>query len=110
VNWFVDSCHICQTQHYQKNNIPPTIAMPAMLFGKVYINTMFMPKAGGFGYMVHAHCSISSYPKDRMLCSENHKTLTDFIFQNILCRWGTLQKIVTNNSKPFIAALNSLTK
>jgi hypothetical protein len=110
VKWFVDSCHICQTQHYQKNNIPPTVAMPAMLFGKVYIDTMFMPKAGGFGYVVHARCSVSSYPEARMLCSENHKTLTDFIFQDILCRWGAIQMIVTNNGKPFIVALNSLAK
>jgi hypothetical protein len=110
VKWFEDSCHVCQTWHYQKNNIPPTVAMPATLFGKVYIDMMFMPKAGGFGYVVHACCSISSYPKARMLRSENHKTLADFIFQNILCRWGAIQTIVTNNGKPFIAALNSLAK
>jgi hypothetical protein len=110
VKWFVDSCHICQTQHYRKNNIPLTVAMPATLFSKVYIDTMFMPKAGGFGYMVHAHCSILSYPKARMLCSKNHEMLANFIFQDILYRWGAIQMIVTDNSKPFIAALNSLTK
>jgi hypothetical protein len=84
--------------------------MPATLFRKVYINTMFMPKAGGFGYVVHACCSISSYPEARMLRSENHETLADFIFQDILCRWGAIQTIVTDNGKPFIAALNSLAK
>jgi hypothetical protein len=84
--------------------------MPATLFGKAYINTMFMLKVGGFGYVVHARCSVSSYPKARMLRSENHKTLADFIFQDILCRWGAIQTIVTDNGKPFIAALNSLAK
>jgi hypothetical protein len=84
--------------------------MPAMLFSKAYINMKFMPKVGGFGYMVHACCSVSSYPEARMLHSENHEMLADFIFQDILCRWGTIQTIVTNNGKPFIAALNSLTK
>jgi hypothetical protein len=108
VKWFVDSCHVCQTQHYQKNNIPPTIAMPTTLFSKAYIDTMFMPKAGGFGYVVHAHCSVLSYREASMLHSKNHETLADFIFQGILCRWGTIQTIVTNNGKPFIAVLNSL--
>jgi hypothetical protein len=84
--------------------------MPATLFGKAYIDTMFMPKAGGFGYVVHARCSVSSYPEARILRSENHETLTDFIFQDILCRWGAIQTIVTDNGKPFIAALNSLAK
>jgi hypothetical protein len=36
--------------------------------------------------------------------------LADFIFQDILCRWGTIQTIVTDNGKPFITALNSLAK
>jgi transposase InsO family protein len=85
-------------------------AMPATLFGKVYIDMMFMPKAGGFCYVVHARCSVSSYPEARMLRSENHKTLADFIFQDILCRWGAIQTIVTDNGQPFIATLNSLAK
>jgi hypothetical protein len=110
VKWFVDSCHVCQTQHYRKNNIPLAVTMPAMLFSKVYIDTMFMPKAGGFSYVVHACCSVSSYPEARMLRSKNHETLADFIFQDILCRWGAIQTIVTDNGKPFIAALNSLAK
>jgi hypothetical protein len=84
--------------------------MPATLFSKVYINTIFMPKAGGFGYMVHASSSVSSYPEARMLHSKNHEMLADFIFQDIVCRWGTIQTIVTNNGKPFIAMLNSLAK
>jgi hypothetical protein len=57
-----------------------------MLFGKAYIDTMFMPKAGGFGYVAHACSSVSSYPEARMLRSENHEMLADFIFQDILCR------------------------
>jgi hypothetical protein len=84
--------------------------MPAMLFVKAYIDTMFMPKVGGFGYVVHACCSVSSYPEARMLRSKNHKTLADFIFQDIFCRWGTIQTIVTNNGKPFISVLNLLAK
>jgi hypothetical protein len=86
------------------------VLVTTTLFGKAYINMMFMPKAGGFGYVVHARCSVSSYPEARMLCSKNHEMLTDFIFQDFLCRWGTIQTIVTDNGKPFIAALNSLTK
>jgi hypothetical protein len=84
--------------------------MPAMLFGKAYINMMLMLKAGGFSYVVHACCSISSYPEARMLHSKNHEMLADFIFQDILCRWGAIQMIVTDNGKPFITMLNSLAK
>ena len=36
--------------------------------------------------------------------------LGDWIFQDILCRWGTLVEIVSDNGKPFIAALSHLEK
>lgn len=110
VKWFVDSCHICQTRQTQKINIPPVVAMPAPLFGKAYIDTMVMPRAGGFRYVVHARCSLSSYPEARMLRTENHETLADFIFQDIICRWGALREIVTDNGGPFVKALGPLSK
>ena len=108
VKWFVDSCHVCQTRQYRKINIPPIVAMPATLFGKAYIDTMMMPRAGGFRYVVHARCSVSSYPEARMLRSENAETIADFIFQDILCRWGAISEIVTDNGGPFTKALAHL--
>jgi hypothetical protein len=50
------------------------------------------------------------YPEFDMLTRETAETLGKFIFNNILCRWGTLSEIITDNSPPFIAALNWLTK
>ena len=37
--------------------------MPGALFAKVYIDTFNMPQAGGFAYMVHACCLLSSFPE-----------------------------------------------
>ena len=34
--------------------------------------------------------------------------IADFIFQDILCRWGGLEEIVTDNGPPYIAALDIL--
>jgi len=45
-----------------------------------------------------------------MLCKETAQTLGDWIFKDILCRWGTLVKIVSNNGKAFITALSHLEK
>ena len=67
IKWFTDSCHICQTRHLHHINVPPIVTMPSTLFGKVYIDTFNMPRAGGFGYVVHARCSLSLFPEARML-------------------------------------------
>ena len=110
VKWFTDSCHVCQTRHLRHINIPPVVAMPGALFAKVYIDTFNMPRAGGFAYVVHARCSLSSFPEARMLRTETGKTLMDFIFQDILCRYGAVAELVTDNGTPYIAALDELKK
>ena len=45
-----------------------------------------------------------------MLRKETAQTIAEWIFQDILCCWGTLVEIVSNNSKPFITALELLEK
>jgi len=45
-----------------------------------------------------------------MLCKETMQTIGDWIFQDVLCRWVTLVEIVSDNGKPFVAALGYLEK
>src|SRR6202453_4570966 len=45
-----------------------------------------------------------------MLRSETAKTLGNWIFEDILCRWGSLREIVTDNGTPFLKALAYLSK
>ena len=69
---------------------------------------MHMPKSNGFSYIVQACCSLSAWPEFRLLCTETARTLGAFIFKEILCRWGGLEEIDTDNGTPFIAALDWL--
>ncbi|CAK5265244.1 unnamed protein product, partial [Mycena citricolor] len=55
-------------------------------------------------------CSLMHYPEWRMLRRENASALANWIFQDILCRWGTLLEIVTDNGTPFVKALTHLEK
>ena len=43
-----------------------------------------------------------------MLRSENSTTLSSFIFEDLLCRWGPLSEIVTDNGPTFVQALDIL--
>jgi hypothetical protein len=45
-----------------------------------------------------------------MLRKETAQALGDWIFQDIICRWGALVEIVSDNGKPFVAALTHLEK
>jgi hypothetical protein len=43
-----------------------------------------------------------------MLRTETGRTLGAFIFEEVLCRWGGVEEIVTDNGTPFVAALDWL--
>ena len=108
IKWYVQTCHLCQTRQVQNVLIPPTVAVPAPIFAKVYMDSMHMPKSNGFKYLVQGHCSLTHYPEFRMLRSETSRSLADWIFQDIICRWGSLSEIVSDNGPAFVKALTEL--
>ena len=110
IKWYVQSCHQCQVRKMRYHHIPPSVPTPFSLFRKVYMDTMFMPRAGGFRYIVQARCSLSSYPEWRQLRRETGTTIGAFIFEDILCRWGAVEEIVTDNGPAFVSALEYLAK
>jgi hypothetical protein len=69
------------------------------------MDTMYMPKARGFRYIVQAVCSLSGWPEAQALVHENAQTLAGFIFNQIICRYGAIREIVTDNGAPFKKAL-----
>ena len=110
IHWFVRTCHNCQLRQTRQVLIPPVVATPAPLFAKVYIDTMHMLPSAGFKYIVQGRCSLTQYPEFRKLRSENAKALGDWIFEDIICRWGSLREIVTDNGAAFLKALEHLSK
>lgn len=67
-----------------------------------------MPLASGFQYIVQARCSLTAWPEWRALHSETGHTLGSFIFEEILCRWGAIEEIITDNGTAYVAALDWL--
>ena len=108
VKWYIKTCHECQICQTTKLHIPPTVPIPGGLFRKVHIDTMLMPKANGFRYLVQARCALTSYLEWKLLCSETVSALASFIFEDILCRWGAVTEIVTDNGPAFVSALDEI--
>ena len=108
VKWYVRSCHECQLRQMGQYIAPPIVPRPATLFTRVYIDTMHLPKAKGYTYLVQARCSLSSYAEYEALRSENGKNVANFIFKSIVCRWGTPIDLITDNGTAYIAAAKIL--
>lgn len=107
VKWFIRTCHECQIRLLKKIIIPPTVPTPGGLFRKIYIDTMLMPKAKGYRYIIHARCSLTAYPEWAMVRNENAEAIAKFLFQ-IMCRWGAIETIVTDNAPQYLQAAEIL--
>ena len=110
IAWYVRTCHLCQLRRTQNVLIPPTVAMPAPLFAKVYIDTMFLPPAGGFKLLIQARCSLCHFPEFAILRRETSATVGEFLFRDIICRYGLLLEIVTDNGSAIVKAVEYLVK
>ena len=104
VRWFVKTCHECQLRQTQYFYIPPVVPTVPSLFRKAHIDTFLMPKIGSYRYVFHIRDSLSSWPEWRATTAETGRVLADFIFQEVLCRWGALEELVTDNGAAYIAA------
>jgi hypothetical protein len=67
-------------------------------------------KSGGFSYIIQARCSLTSYVEAHPLRTETGQTLGNFIFEEIICWWGTIVEIVTDNGTSIIAVLEHIAK
>ena len=108
IYWYIRTCHECQLHQTEYFHIPPVAPHVPSLFRKAHINTFLMPKVGSYCYVLHARNTLASYPEERTTTLDSGKVIADFIFQDILCRWGALEELVTDNGPTYIAALDIL--
>ena len=109
IKWYISTCHKCQICQTAQLHIPPIVPVMGGLFHKVHINTMVMPQSSGYHYIVQAQCALTVYPEWHVLRSENTAAIASFIFKDILCHWGAVSELITDNGPAFVQALDVLT-
>lgn len=109
VAWYVRSCHLCQIRQKMALELPPVVTHTPSLFQTLHADTIHVsPPSNGCGYIVHGRCGLSSWMEARALRKENAKAIGQWLFEDIVCRWGSLVKIVTDNGSPFKKAVGWL--
>lgn len=66
------------------------------------------PQSNGCRYIAHARCALTSWPEARALAKENWGTISKWLFEDIICRWGCVREFITDNGGPFVKALKIL--
>ena len=108
VKWYTHTCHECQVHQTARLHIPLTVPVVGGLFHKVHIDTMVMPRSGGYHYIVQARCALTAYLEWCMLQSKNASAIPSFIFKDILCCWGAVSELITDNGPALVQALDVL--
>lgn len=108
VRHHVRSCHECQVRSTKKVEVPLTISRPTTLFTKVYVDIMHMDAGMGHKYIVAARDDLSRAAEGRALRDTKARTLARFFWEEILCRYGMVGQVVTDNGPEVLEAFTEL--
>ena len=68
------------------------------------------PKSNGGGHIAHGRCGMSSWMKGRLLREETGRSVGTWLFKDVVCQWGCMCEIITNNVSVYRAAVAWLEK
>ena len=79
--------------------------MPS-IFQVLHADTVhMMPASNRCKYIVHGRCALSSWMEGRPLKKETERTVALWLFEEVICRWGCLLEIITDNGTVFVTAV-----
>jgi hypothetical protein len=105
------TCKECQlrSSHYPKVMINPTW-VPTIL-RKFNLDVVDMGiSSSGFRYIVDMRDDLSGWLEARMLTKKTSEAVADFLWQDVICRFGCIPQITTDNGTEFQKAVNIITK
>ena len=108
IECYVKACHKCQIHATNKLHIPITISAPVTLFTKVYLDIMLMPKAQGYRYIIATRDDLSGAAEGQKLKQATTRTVSQFIFEELLCHYGAIAELVTDNGPEVKGATEEL--
>jgi len=109
IRWFLQSCHHCQVRETGEHRLPQVVPVVPSLFTKIHVDVMQMSvSSGGKTTIVQGRCALTSYPEWRTLAKIDAKSIAKFLYEDILCRWGTIEEIVTDNGPEVQGAVEVL--
>jgi hypothetical protein len=107
--WYIKTCHLCQERQRTLLEIPPVETHTPSIFQTIHVDTIHMtPASNGCKYIVHGRDHLSSWAEARALKHESAESIGRWMFEEIVCRWGCMIEIVTDNGGPFRKAVKWL--
>ena len=110
VRKYVRSCHECQIRNTARIHLPLQISAPTKLFARVYLDVLFMPVCQGYRYIVAVRDDLSGASEGRALRKLSSRSVANFFWEEILCRYGMVYQVTTDNGPEIQKAFRDLTE
>jgi hypothetical protein len=99
INWFIRSCKECQERDMRLQKMPPTLTYTPSLFQKIHIDVFKLsPASNGYNMVIHGRCALTSWSEARAIKKETARIMGEWFFDEILCRWGCPEEVVSDNA------------
>ncbi|EIN03402.1 hypothetical protein PUNSTDRAFT_78221 [Punctularia strigosozonata HHB-11173 SS5] len=93
----VRSCDQCQRRSTRKIEVPLTPSIPSTIFTKIHVDLMDMPESRGYKSIITARDELTQAAEGRALKNKKAKTVARFFWTQIICRYGAIAQVVTDN-------------
>lgn len=111
VHHHVKSCHECQVRSLKRTEIPLTVSTPTKLFSKIYVDIMHMPTSADKKVcIVAARDDLSGTCEAKALANKTAEELRTFFWEQIYCRYGAPEHVITDNGSEIKGAFAALLK
>ena len=106
IGQFVKTCHPCQERQKQLVRIPPTKTHTPSIFEILHADIMHMsPASNGCKHIAHGRDHSTTWTEARALRDEKARSIALWLYEEIICRWGCIRMIISDNASSFKAAL-----
>jgi len=111
INLFIKTCHPCQERQMQLVRIPPEKMRTPGLFEVMHMDVMhMMPASNECKYIIQGREAVASWVEEHALRDEKACIISLWMYEDILCQWGSIGTIVTDNGPSFKAAAQWIEK
>jgi len=108
---FCRTCEQCQKRsaYHPKVQINPTW-VPSVL-RKFNMDLVEMGiRSNGYQYIIDVRDDLTGWLEARMLARKSSDDVADFLWQDVICRFGCIPQITTDNGTEFQGTVNTLTR
>jgi hypothetical protein len=102
------TCHECQRRSSTRPKITLSPTYVNTILRKFNMDTVHMPSSGGFKYIVDLRDDLSGWLEAKMLRSATSKNVAKFLFEDVMCRFGCVLQITTDNGGEFDGVVQAL--